>query len=249
MLSPEDFFASVSGFYQAAGTDKILAVAWYLHVHGSKETFTRDDIRACFRNGNVEPPDISVYLPRLEARKPSPFLKSRQGYRLEGGLRRRLDAIYSEAPHVKVVAALLGKLPDSVPNIAERDFLREALSCYRVGAFRAATVMAWNLAFDHFCDWIAGDTKRLGDFRAACSAKFPKKTPPGNRSDLEDLKESEIIEIARTAKLISKNTQSILSEKLKRRNMAAHPSAVKIEQSQADDTIVDLINNVVLILN
>jgi hypothetical protein len=48
--------------------------------------------------------------------------------------------------------------------------------------------------------------------------------------------------------VISKNTTEILREKLKKRNMAAHPSQVTIQQSQADDVITDLVNNVVLTL-
>jgi hypothetical protein len=58
-----------------------------------------------------------------------------------------------------------------------------------------------------------------------------------------------MIEVSRTAKLISKNLTDILRDKLKRRNMAAHPSRVQITQAQADDLITDLVHNVVLALN
>ncbi len=64
--------------------------------------------------------------------------------------------------------------------------------------------------------------------------------------DADALKESEVIEIARTGKLLDKNTTQILQDKLTRRNMAAHPSRVVITQHQADDAITDLVNNVVL---
>jgi hypothetical protein len=64
--------------------------------------------------------------------------------------------------------------------------------------------------------------------------------------DLAELKEYEVIEVSRTAKLLSKNRSDILRDKLKGRNMAAHPSRVQITQAQADDVITDLIHNVVL---
>jgi hypothetical protein len=60
------------------------------------------------------------------------------------------------------------------------------------------------------------------------------------------LKESEVIEICNTAQLLNGNIIRILREKLGKRNNAAHPASVVIVQSQADDVITDLLNNVVL---
>lgn len=51
--------------------------------------------------------------------------------------------------------------------------------------------------------------------------------------------------VAQHAKLISKNIADIMREKLKRRNAAAHPSNVTFTQAQADDTITDLVHNVI----
>jgi hypothetical protein len=110
--------------------------------------------------------------------------------------------------------------------------------------------MAWNLAFHHLLRWILADGSRLVNFNAALAAKFPKKAPASvcRMEDFEELKEAEIIEICRTAKLCSKNIIEILREKLKRRNIAAHPSQVVLTQHQADDAISDLVNNVMLSL-
>ena len=44
------------------------------------------------------------------------------------------------------------------------------------------------------------------------------------------------------------NIIKILKEKLVKRNIAAHPSSVVVVQSQADDVVTDLVNNVVLAL-
>jgi hypothetical protein len=60
------------------------------------------------------------------------------------------------------------------------------------------------------------------------------------------LKESEVIRIAKSATIISNDVAKILDEKLGRRNSAAHPSGVRIEQLQAEDFIDDLVKNVVL---
>jgi hypothetical protein len=57
-----------------------------------------------------------------------------------------------------------------------------------------------------------------------------------------------VVESCGTAGLVSSNVVKILREKLAKRNMAAHPSAVVIIESQANDVITDLVNNVVLTL-
>jgi len=127
--------------------------------------------------------------------------------------------------------------------------LQEALACYRVGAFRASIVMTWNLAYDHLRRWIMSDSNRLAALNAAILVRYPKKALTiALADDFDDLKESEILEACRTAKLLSKNVFDILKEKLGRRNKAAHPSSIVVSQHQADDTITDLVNNVLLVL-
>lgn len=64
--------------------------------------------------------------------------------------------------------------------------------------------------------------------------------------DFDDYKESEFIDACSSGKTISKNLEAMLREKLKRRNMAAHPSAIAILQPQADDVITDLVRNVLI---
>jgi hypothetical protein len=132
----------------------------------------------------------------------------------------------------------------------KRLFLVEAMTCYRAEAYRACIVMAWNLAFDHLLNWIVNDPTRLAAFNTAITKRYPKRTGIviKNQDHFEDFKEFEVIEICQTASLISKNVIEILREKLKKRNAAAHPSQVVFVQSQADDVVTDLVNNVVLSL-
>lgn len=245
-----DFAQQVDGFDALSHKDKIKVFGWYLHVHKVLASFDNEAIRACFRQLHLTPPDVSVYLPRMAAAKPPELLKERSRYRLARAVRSELDAKYSLHQSVIQVNKLLSDLPDRVPDIAERAFLREAIACYRAKAFRACIVMSWNLAFDHLLHWVLADASRLSDFNAAILRRFPKKTSISISSieHFEELKEAETIDICQTASLISKNTSEILREKLKKRNMAAHPSQVAIQQSQADDVITDLVNNVVLTL-
>jgi hypothetical protein len=183
----------------------------------------------------------------MASRKPAELLKDSRGYRLAGPLRQRFDSQFGNAPRSIVVTKLIVDLPAKVPGIQERAFLQEVIACYRVEAFRSAIVMCWNLAFDHLLRWVLIDHTRLSSFNAAISRRFPKSTASITCfDDFERLKEYEIVEICVTANLVSSSIGKILREKLGKRNVAAHPSAVEITRFQVEDVITDLVNNVVL---
>jgi hypothetical protein len=61
----------------------------------------------------------------------------------------------------------------------------------------------------------------------------------------EELKESEVLSICRDASIITKNIYNSMHAALGKRNAAAHPSSVVIDQIQTDAYIVDIITNVV----
>ena len=109
--------------------------------------------------------------------------------------------------------------------------------------------MTWNLAYDHLIHWIFTDSARVTALNAAFAKRFQKKLPTVAVSqDIEDVKEFDVVESCGTAGLVSSNVLKILKEKLTKRNMAAHPSAVVVIEPQANDVITDLVNNVVLAL-
>ena len=66
--------------------------------------------------------------------------------------------------------------------------------------------------------------------------------------ELEELKESEVIEVCDTAGLVGSDIIRIFREKLGERHSAARPSAVVLVRSQAHDVVTDLVNNVVFAL-
>lgn len=243
-----DFIEQVAGFDRLQQPDKIKLFAWYLHSCRKVEHFGNGDIRKCYAELHLVAPDVTVYLPRLAAKKPPELIKDARGYRLEGRVRRALDAKYGEQPTTVAVTSALAELPGKIPTLSEQVFLVETLACYRVQAFRAAIVMAWNLAYAHLLEWLLTDATRLGQFNSAIPRRYPKRAgfAVNTRDDFDEFKESELLEVAKNAGLYSKDVGKILSQKLDRRNTAAHPSSVHIQKSQADDVILDLVNNVVL---
>jgi hypothetical protein len=251
MMELKDFVEQVSHFDALRPREKIQLFAWYLHTHRSTETFDYEAIRNCYKELHLIPDDVSVYIPRMAACSPPDLVKQRGSYKLARSVRSTLDAKYGVHRSVVQVSKLLSDLPDKVPDIAERTFLHEAMKCYRVEAYRACIVMTWNLAFDHLLRWILKDAQRLNDFNGAIAKRFPKKPPCTivTQDHFEELRESEIIEVCNSASLMSGNIIKILKEKLAKRNAAAHPSSVVVVQSQADDVVTDLVNNVVLALS
>jgi hypothetical protein len=244
-----DFAGGVPGFYRKTAVEQLLALAWFVEARQQRTAFDGGYMRQCFREAGLEPPDMSVYLPRLASKKPPQLMREKGGYRLAGATRRELDKRFGGDPTVSAVAKTLADLPGKLPDLAEQVFLTETLNCYRVKAYRATITMAWNLAYDHFIRWIVADAARLASFNSGLATKYPKKTLViAKLEDFDELKESETIEAARTGKILDKNTTQILRDKLNRRNMAAHPSRVTFTQHQADDTITDLVNNVILVL-
>ena len=243
-----DFAEGVSGLASWPHAQKIKLFAWYLHTYKGRDRFNQENIRACYDALHLEKPsNVSPYLGQLKDKKPKEVLQDSRGYYLEKRIRDEFDTKYGQRTATVQVHKLLSELPGKVSDESERVFLNEALICFRHRAFRAAIVMTWNLAFSHLEDWVI--SKHLAAFNARIAARYPKKVGMviASKDDFADnLKESEMVAICKSAGIISDNVNKILEEKLTRRNMAAHPSTVAVTQMQAEDFITDLINNVVL---
>lgn len=246
-----DLVNQISGFDAAAPSEKIRIFAWFLHTNRNVETFSTTDIRGCYDRLHLPSPNIAMYLIRMSETKPPKVLRQGNVYKLARVARIDLDSKYGAHPSFVQVSKLLGDLPGKVGDVAERNFLTEAIKCYQIGAFRSCVVMTWNLAYSHLLHWILADPVRLSKFNANISKRYPKKaaiTITSHDDFTEEFKESEVIEICSTASLLSGNVIRILREKLGKRNTAAHPSTVTVVQSQADDVVTDLVNNVVVML-
>lgn len=252
-MTLKEFVAIVSGFAGMQHPDKILHFGWFLHTHEGKERFDQATIRACYQGEHLPEPNYSEQFNRLMERRPKVLLQDGSGYRLEHGVRAKLNEKYGQHETTIALSKLLKELPGTISNQAEKLFLSEAITCYHSRAFRAAIVMTWNLAYDHLLNWILSDPGRLSVFTAHIAGRVgPKKAAAitiTKREDFEDLKESEALDICGTANLFaSDNTKKILEIQLTKRNMAAHPSLVIIGAPEAEDTISSLISNVVLVL-
>jgi hypothetical protein len=228
--------------------DRVKIFGWWLHVHKSQATFTGADIAKCYDALHYSgPSSFGGYISQLVTRKE--LLKSGSAYRLENKIREQIDSAYGTPEITVKVTSLLNDLAANIPDIAERAYYREALICYKYGSTRGAVVMTWNIAFSHLCDHVLA--KRLADFNARWIVSFPGMHKKATRvitaldDFAEEFKEQQVLEICRDAGIIGKNIYNIMHAALGKRNAAAHPNAVVIDQVQTDAYISDLIINVV----
>jgi hypothetical protein len=244
-----EFASVVPGFDGLQDREKIRHFAWYLHIHRGMAVFATGDLRRCFEELRLLPPNVSQHLTRMAEAKPPSLIRSKEKYKLHRREMSELDGRYAAHPTTIAASKLLTDLPDKLPDLSERIFLEEAINCYKVRAYRAAIVMTWNLTYDHLIRWVFIDPARVMALNGAFAKRFQKKSPTvAIPRDLEDIKEFDVVESCGTAGLISSNVVRILKEKLTKRNMSAHPSAVVVNEPQANDVITDLVNNVVLAL-
>jgi hypothetical protein len=245
----EQLVNSIAGFDQWTHAEKIRFFCWFLHSRDGKERFSVSDISNRYEALNLsQPGNIHQQVAQLVQKRD--LLKDKNGYRLEKRVRDSYEERFGQRPITVQVDKMLAELPARVPDLAERAFLDEAIRCLRCGAFRAAIVMTWNLAFDHFCLFILKN--HLAAFNAQWPVSFGKEHQKSTiqaiakREDFAELKESQVIQICRSAGIITGDVARILTEKLTKRNSAAHPSDVVVTQVQAEAFVDDLIRNVVL---
>jgi hypothetical protein len=249
----KEFVAIVPGFANQTHPDKILHFGWFLHKYKQKSTFSQADIRACYKERHMEPPNLSEVFTRMLARKPRVLLQDKSAYKLEHSTREKLNDKYGEHETTIAISKLLRDLPGTISDKAEHLFLSEAITCYHSRAYRAAIIMVWNLTYDHLLNWILADAGHLAAFKANIAGRVgPKKAAAiiiAKREDFEDLKESEVLDICGTAGLFtSSNIKKVLDMQLTKRNMAAHPTLLIIGAPEAEESISTLIQNVVRVL-
>src|SRR5690606_30046068 len=89
-------------------------------------------------------------------------------------------------------SATLRGLEQKLPASGNKEFLKEAIDCFEVGANRAAIVMTWILAMDHLFAHILAH--KLTDFNAALSKdKGVKIDAVNQRDDFTEIKETKFI--------------------------------------------------------
>jgi hypothetical protein len=144
----ERFVQPIAGFASKPAPFAVEVFAWYLHQVKQKERFQTSDIGPCFDEVHIpRPANISLILTRLCEKKPPRVIRDGRGFRLHHNARNELSVALPQRATAVAATMLLKGLLDRVTDPAQKTFLTETLHCFNHQAYRAAVIMAWNLAF------------------------------------------------------------------------------------------------------
>lgn len=245
MRDIEHFLAPIPSFNTKPAPFQIEAFGWYLHEMKGLEHFSTGDIRQCFEAVHLpQPPNIAASLAKILEKRPARAIRNAKGYKLASAARFDMAKILPVRASAVSTTALLNDLLGKITHSTHKVFLNEALICFKNHAYRAAIVMAWNLTYSHVIDRIFNN--HLAAFNSQRMKVYPKLPEVTKLADFEDYGERQVIEICRGARIFDATVCKTLTERLNRRNSAAHPSSATFLAVQAEDMITDLINNVLL---
>jgi hypothetical protein len=243
--------AGIDGLAAWTHADRIRLFAWVQHSLRKKDRFGTADVNWCYEALDYNKTNVSQYLSDMEQRKE--LLRDLRGFYLEGSLRAQYDARYGEHEITLSIRQQVKDLVNNVPDIAERDFMKEAEICLRHDAGRATIIMVWNVAFYHLCQFIL--KHHLARFNTGYQTYYNKKWQDAKVKAIKtyddfgvDLKESVVVDICRREQIVTDGVAKILVEKLNKRNSVAHPSTIHVGQVQAEAYIDELVTNVILVL-
>ncbi|MDM1295302.1 hypothetical protein HX021_13520 [Sphingobacterium sp. N143] len=240
------FIDRIDGFEKLSQLEQVKLIAYFYCITEVKEVFSTAEIRSSFVNNDINPPtNISDCIGRMLRGKPPVFVKKNGQYSFHRISKKELDSIYLDNKHTQQISSSLRQLLTKITSEEQKTFLEEAISCFEIKSFRAATIMCWLLTMDVLYEFIL--KSYLTDFNTAIQSQGKyKKITISKKEHFSDIKENDFIELLRVARLISNDVRKILDEKLGTRNTAAHPNTVIVKESKAINFIEDLIENVIV---
>lgn len=242
-----DLFASrFADFASWETTKQVDYLAYYLLTQPNTEAVTAAELEKCFELLDLRKYSrLAVYLSEQTSKKGGRYTKHAKGYRLERTTLETIRAVVDAEPKRVHVSKQLADLIPKIKDSQERSFLEEAIRCFRVESYRATIIMVWILTMDHLQKFTFGN--KLTEFNNAIAAHPDKKMQPVvSYDDFSELKESRVIELMRSAGIISNDVRKILGEKLGIRNSAGHPSGITFSGHKTTEVALDLIENILL---
>jgi hypothetical protein len=166
-----------------------------------------------------------------------------------------LQSLYAEADEKELTAISRGAVSQQLRNLPDRITLNDTQSrlrdetvlCIEAGAYRAAAVMGWNLAYDVIRQWVFDS--RLNAFNDALvthttKAGVARYAPIGDYDDFfkGEPSEATVIETCFMAQIFKGKIRDNLRQHLRRRNDYAHRSFTQPTAEQANAYLHDLMD-------
>ena len=240
------FYNSIEGAASQSQTSLVELFVYFLTVELGQDAAIPKQVADCFEACDLTvPANVSARLSEGLKARPPKYIKSKGSYKLQRHMREALSKKLGAETVTAQTSASLRGLEHKLRAGADKEFLKEAIDCFEIGANRAAIVMTWILAMDHLFTYILAH--KLVDFNLALAKdKGVRISSVSQRDDFTEIKETKFIELCRAAGIMSNDIRKILDQKLSTRNSCAHPSGVTINKSKVIDFIEDLVDNVIL---
>lgn len=243
------FYSSVNNAKALGDSDHVeLFVYFITEIQGLPAT--AKSVEDCFKQCSLKPPkSIAQILSRGLSSSPKRYVKATVGYDLEYHRRDDLAKRLGAETHTVQVPQELRQLGDRLPDGVGKAWFKEAMDCYGVEAYRAALIMTWIFALDHLLNYVL--VHKLPEFNAALSAHPDLRTVKkvgqvSVRDDFGPIGEEMLLDLCKTAKIVSADVKRLMGVALGVRNTAAHPSGVIVTRAKFVTIAEDLVLNVVL---
>jgi hypothetical protein len=243
------FYSSVENSKTLNDIDHVEHFVYFLTEVAGRAA-TSKSVEQCFKDCKLKPPStIAQMLNRGLSSSPKRYVKVTVGYELEYHRQIELAQKLGAETHTIQIPAELRTLQDQLPNGPGKDWFKEAMDCYGVEAYRAALIMTWIFALDHLLNYVLAH--KLADFNTALSAHPDQRTARkvgtvAARDDFGPIGEEMLLDLLKTAKIISGDVRRLMGVALGVRNTAAHPSGVVVTRNKFITTAEELVLNVVL---
>ena len=248
-MTIKEFVDQFDDFTEWDGRKQVDYLAYFLIAIVGQPSFSAKEMAESFDILNMKPYSrIAPYLSEHANRgRGGKYVKIGREYGLERSVLDNIRKQVEDEPKRIQVSQQLTGLTSRVTDPREHAFLKEAIDCYRVRAFRAAIIMIWILVVHHLEKFILNNPSNLAQFNAALAKNPDRRIKVISKpEDFSELSEVKLIELMRAADLISNDTRKLLDEKLGIRNSAAHPSDLIFDGHKATEFSSDLIQNVLL---
>lgn len=224
--------------------EKVKLIAYFYCAVNSLDTFTTAEIANCFAVNNLNAPsNIHREIANLTSTKPPILLKKVGGYAFQRNSKKQLDELFMSNKHSAEISSTLRSIIPKTGSAEQIIFLEEAIACFEIKSYRAAIIMTWLLAMDTLLEYTL--KHKLSEFNDELKKKNKKKFITA-KTDFEEYKESEIVEVLKAASIITKEQKKLLDEKLNIRNSAAHPNVVQFREPKVITYIQEMIEEIIL---
>jgi len=257
-MTPFEFLNQIDRLEDLSSKSLVLFIAYYLRTNKGVLQLSLTNIKKCFQDASLKcPSNLKQIALILSKGKNSPLLKigstkpsfslSIYGVReVESYLTSDKQSSATIEDYLKTAIPYLKKIISKVQEDNKRKFLSEAIDSLSIRAKRATVIMTWCATIHHLYDYIMA--KKLSDFNSALSRRRDRlnRIQISSKDDFSDIKDSILIEVCKSARVISNDARKILGEKLDIRNTCAHPSDVEIHDSKVVNFIEDIVDNVIV---